>query len=224
MRKTFGLCFLALTLTAGVAHAQGVFLEKGQPGVSATAGGAVIGTGWSGSVAPSYTYRGMFDVGLDVTGYGFTSGDANHLKAIGVMPFTTVYLARSEEGPSPVSISGTLGVQKRYYVGNGNAPNPDGWGLLVGGSAFRRIALTNTFAGIPEFFIAYDMQSITWHSTVLDGNAAIGPGQKTKYDHKVRLLFRANMGFQAEKTLYTLCPYLGYEAGFAAGLNVGAIF
>jgi len=31
MRKTLGLCFLALTLTAATAHAQGLFLKKGSP-------------------------------------------------------------------------------------------------------------------------------------------------------------------------------------------------
>lgn len=91
MRKTFGLCFLALTLTAGTVHAQGLFLEKGQNGIGVAVGGAVIGTGWSASVVPAYTYRGVFDVGLDVTRYSYSSGDANHLSAIGLMPFANVY-------------------------------------------------------------------------------------------------------------------------------------
>jgi len=95
--------------------------------------------------------------------------------------------------------------------------------LLVGASVFRKIAFTNTFAGIPEIFIAYDMQSITWYSAALDTKAGISPGYGTHYDHEPRLLFRANMSF-GDKTLFTLCPYLGYEYGFAIGLNVGAIF
>ena len=226
MRKTLGLCFLALTLTAGTAHAQGVFLEKGQPGISAAAGAAAIGTGWTASVVPSYTYRGMFDVGLDVTRYSYSKGEVNHLSAIGLMPFATAYFTRSDDGPWPISISGTLAVQRRIYMGNGGAPNPDGWGLLLGASVFRRIEFSNSFIGIPEVFVAYDLQSISWHSTRLDGGAAITPqpGQDTRYSHNARLFLRTNLAYKAEKAVYTVSPYLGYQAGFAIGANVGAIF
>jgi hypothetical protein len=224
MRTTFGLCFLALTLTAATAHAQGVFLEKGDPGISATVGAAAIGTGWSASVVPSYTYRGMFDVGIDVTRYSYSSGDANHLSSIGLMPFANVYLTRSEDGHLPVSVAGTLAVEKRIFMGNGGAPNPDGWGVLFGASVFRRIDFSNTFVGIPEVFVAYDLQATTWHSTTIDGNAAVSPGQTTNYDQKPRVFLRANMGFKGDKTMYTIAPYVGYQAGFAVGGNVGAIF
>ena len=228
MRKTFGLCFLALSLTAGTAHAQGIFLENGQPGIGAAIGGAVIGTGWSASVVPSYTYRGIFDVGLDVTRYSYTTtaSDAKGLSAVGLMPFANVYFLRAEGGQFPISVSGTLAIQKRIYMGNNEAPNPDGWGLLVGGSLFRRIEFSNSFAGIPELFLAYDLQSITWHSSVINpiSAAAISPGETTSYDHRARVLFRANMGFKGEKTLYTVVPYIGYQAGLAVGVNVGAIF
>ena len=225
MRKTLGLCFLALTLTAGTAHAQGLFLEKGEPGKSAAVGAAAIGTGWSASVVPCYTYRGMFDVGLDVTRYSYSSGDAKHLSSIGLMPFATAYLARAEDGRFPASVSGTLGVQKRIFMGNGGAPNPDGWGVLLGGSLFRRIEFSNTLASIPEVFVAYDLQATTWHSTAVDANAAVhNQGQKTDYDQKPRAFFRANMAFKGEKALYTVIPYVGYQAGFAVGGSFGAIF
>ena len=225
MRKTLGLCFLALTLIAATAHAQGVFLEKGQPGISATAGAATIGTGWTASVTPSYTYRGMFDVGLDVTRYSYTKGDANHLSAIGLMPFATAYFTRADDGPLPVSISGTLAVQRRLFMGNGAAPNPDGWGLLLGGSVFRRVDFSSSIAGIPELFVGYDLQSTTWHSTTVDAESANrGLGQTTKYDHNLRLFLRPNVAFKTEKVTYTVGPYVGYEAGFAIGANLGAIF
>ena len=224
MRKTIGLCFLSLIMTAGTARAQGLFLEKGQPGIGVSVGGAEIGNAWTVSVAPSYTYRGVFDVGIDVTRYAFTSGDAHHLSAIGVMPFTNVYFIRAEDGQAPVSISGTLGIQKRIFMGNDGSPNPDGWGILLGASAFRRIEFSNAFAGIPEVFVAYDLQAITWHSSQIDANAAAQPGQVTDYSHRPRAFFRANMAFQGEKTMYTVIPYVGYQAGFAVGANLGAIF
>ena len=225
MRKTLGLCFLALTLPAAPAHAQGLFLEKGEPGTSAAVGGAAIGTGWSASVVPSYTYRGMFDVGLDLTWYGYNNGDASKLSAIGAMPFVNVYFLRAGEGPVPVSVSGTLGVEKRIFMGNGSEPNPDGWGLLLGGSLFRRMDFTNTFAGIPEIFLAYDLQATTWHSAADGANAAVhNQGEHTDYQHKARMFFRPNMAFRSDKIVYTIVPYVGYQAGFAVGANLGAIF
>ena len=225
MRKTIGLCFLALTLTAGTASAQGVFLEKGQPGISAAAGAAAIGNAWTASIVPSFTYRGVFDVGLEATRFQFTGGDANHLWAIGLMPFATAYLSRAENGQLPISISATLGVQRRIFFGNGGAPNPDGWGVLAGASFFRRLEFSNSFAAIPEVFAAYDMQAVTWHSATIDGKSGISePGQLTKYDHKVRATFRANLAFKSGTTLYTIVPYVGFQGGLAVGMNVGAIF
>jgi hypothetical protein len=224
MRKTLGFCFLSLTLIAGTAHAQGVFLEKGQPGISAVAGAAVIGTGWSASVVPSYTYRGVFDVGLDVTNYSYSNGDAKRLSAIGLMPFTNIYFSRAEDGRLPVSLSGTFAFQKRLFRGNGGAPNPDEWGMLLGASVFRRIEFSNSFAGIPEVFVAYDLQATTWHSTTREGNAAARPGQETNYDNKPRAFFRANLAFKGEKIVYAASPYLGYQGGLAIGANLGAIF
>jgi hypothetical protein len=224
MRTITGLCFIALTMTATAARAQGLFLEKGQPGISAAAGAATIGNAWTASVVPCFTYRGVFDVGLEATRYQFTGGDTNHLWAIGAMPFATAYLARGENGPLPISISTTVGVQKRIFFGNGGSVNPDGWGLLIGGSAFRRIDFSNTFVAIPELFVAYDMQSLTFHSSTLDSKAGARPGQQTTYAHKARLVARANLGFKSDKTMYTVVPYVGYQNGLMLGASVGAIF
>jgi hypothetical protein len=167
----------------------------------------------------------MFDVGLDLTWYGYNNGDASKLSAIGAMPFVNVYFLRAGEGPVPVSVSGTLGVEKRIFMGNGSEPNPDGWGLLLGGSLFRRMDFTNTFAGIPEIFLAYDLQATTWHSAADGANAAVhNQGEHTDYQHKARMFFRPNMAFRSDKIVYTIVPYVGYQAGFAVGANLGAIF
>jgi len=99
--------------------------------------------------------------------------------------------------------------------------------LLVGGSLFRRVDFTNSFAGFAELFVAYDLQTTTWHSSMnLDGSAAVNTGRDANYDHRARVLFRANMGFKGEKTLYHGGgPYIGYQAGSCgSGVNVGADF
>lgn len=225
MRKIIALFILALTSTAATAQAQGLFLDQGQSGVGVAAGGALIGNAWTVSAIPTYTYRGVFDVGVDVTSFAYNKGDANHLSAIGAMPFATAYFARSEEGTLPISLSGTLGIQKRIYMGNGNVLNPDGWGLLMGLSAFRRIETSETFALIPEVFVAYDLQVITWHSSATDGTVgSTAHGQRTDYDHKPRLHARANLAWKSGDTQYIVTPYVGYQAGLAFGTNVGVVF
>jgi hypothetical protein len=226
MRKIIGLFILALTSTAATAQAQGLFLEKGQDGMGVAAGGALIGNAWTVSAIPTYTYRGVFDVGIDVTRYAYTKGDANHLSAIGAMPFATVYFARAEEGTLPISLSGTLGIQKRIYMGNGSVLNPDGWGLLMGVSAFRRIDTSDGFAIIPEIFAAYDLSVITWHSSSRDGTTGVNaPGQKTEPTHSVRAHVRANLAWKSADKQYIVTPYVGYQAaGVAYGANVGVVF
>ncbi len=225
MRKIIGLFILALTSTAATAQAQGLFLDKGQNGFGVAVGGAMLSNAWTISAIPTYTYRGVFDVGIDVTRYAYTDGDTNHLSAIGAMPFATVYFARSEDGVLPISLSGTLGIQKRIYLENAPLPNPDGWGLLLGVSAFRRFETSASFAIIPEVFLAYDMQATTMHSSAIDGPlGATSPGQHTAYDHAVRLHVRANMAWRSGNIQYIATPYVGYQAGLAYGANVGLVF
>lgn len=225
MRKIIGLFILALTSSAATAQAQGLFLDKGQSGFGVAAGGALIGNAWTISAIPTYTYRGVFDVGIDITRFAYTDGLANHLSAIGAMPFATVYIARSEDGVFPVSLSGTLGIQKRFYMGNGSVTNPDGWGLLMGLSAFRRIDTSATFALIPEVFLAYDLQSTTWHSSAIDGTTgATAPGQWTDYDHNARVHVRLHLAWKSGNTQYFATPYVGYQAGLAYGANLGLVF
>jgi hypothetical protein len=145
------------------------------------------------------------------------------------MPFVNVYFIRAGDDTAkivlPVSVAATLAVEKRMFMGNGLEPNPDGWGLLLGGSLFRRMDFTNTFAGIPEIFLAYDLQATTWHSAATGANAAVfTQGETTDYQHEARVFLRANMAYRSDKILYTIVPYVGYQAGFAVGGNLGAIF
>lgn len=225
MRKTVGLFFVSLMLAAGSAHAQGTFLEDGFSGTGMTVGAGMIKGAWTASFAPSYTYRGAFDVGLDITRFTYTSGDTNGLWSLGLTPFTRAYLNRAENGVLPISIAADLAIQKRFYIGNGNAPNPDGWGILAGGAIFRRVEFTDGVTGIPEFDVAYDMSAITWHSTSSDQNAsARSKGQVTEYTHAVRATLRLNLAVRRGDLLYTVSPYVVYENDTNVGLNVGLVF
>jgi hypothetical protein len=225
MRKTVGLFFVSLMLAAGSAHAQGTFLEDGFSGTGMTAGAGMIKDAWTLSFAPSYTYRGAFDVGLDITRFAYTGGDASGLSAVGVTPFTRAYLNRAENGNLPISIAADLAIQKRFYLGNGNSPNPDGWGILAGGAIFRRVEFTDGVTGIPEVDVAYDMSAITWHSASSDQNAAArSKGQTTEYTHGVRATLRLNLAVRRGDLLYTVAPYIVYQNATNVGLNVGLVF
>jgi len=53
------------------------------------------------------------------------------------------------------------------------------------------------FAGIPEIFLAYDLQATTWHSAADGANAAVhNQGEHTDYQHKARMFFPPQHGFQ----------------------------
>jgi hypothetical protein len=225
MQKSAGLLFVTLMLAAGSARAQGLFLEEGHGGYGTSVGAGVVKDGWAVSVIPTYTYRGVLDVGLAATRYDYTGGDAKELWAVGLQPFARAYLVSASDGELPVSLTADLGIEKRLYMGNGNTPNPDGWGAVLGGSAFRRIDFSDGFAAIPEFFLAYDLGAITWHSASADQNAAArNKGQTSEYTHGARAILRFNMAVRSDKTTYTVVPYAGYQGALAAGLNLGAMF
>jgi len=94
-------------------------------------------------------------------------------------------------------------------MGNGSEPNPDGWGLLLGGSLFRRMELHQHFRrhsrDIPR---RTTCQATTWHSARGWANAAVhNQGETTDYQHKVRMFFRAQHGFQeATRFVHTMSP------------------
>jgi len=125
MRKTLGLCFLALTLTAATAHAQGLFLEKGEPGTSAAVGGAAIGTGWSASVVPSYTYRACLTWESTLPGMGTTTATAMRAssQAIGAMPFVNVYFIRAGDDTAKIAL------QCRYRALSGSR-SESSWAMV----------------------------------------------------------------------------------------------
>jgi hypothetical protein len=75
MRKIIGLCFLTATLLASSAHAQSIFIDKGDPSaVDAMVGGGLVKNAWGVGVTAGYSYRGVFDVGADFTRYAYTGG------------------------------------------------------------------------------------------------------------------------------------------------------
>jgi len=90
-------------------------------------------------------------------------------------------------------------------------------GPAAGGSLFRRMDFTSTFAGF-RGFIAYDLQATTWHSAAEGANAPFTiQGETTEYKHNARrVLPRGNMANQGGKLIYV------YHCGYQSGLAVGA--
>ncbi len=231
MRKFIGLCFLTATLVASSARAQGIFIEKGDPSTaSATVGGGVFKNAWGAGIAGGYTYRGVFDVGLDFTRFAYTGGDNNKLAGYSVAPYASWHIVRHDADEFPLSIAATFAMQRIFYAGNGPVTNPEGWGLVAGGSAYRRMELGTSVVFIPEAFVGFDMAYTRFYSSAGDQNSGNTGDQSVNYrtssKYSVRALFRPNLLMHAGNSNYVLAPYVGYEGAlaFSVGANIGAIF
>lgn len=232
MRKTIGLCFLTATLLSASANAQTIFIEKGDPdAISATVGGGLAKDAWGAGVSAGYSYRGVFDVGLDFTRYAFTAGNNNKLAGYSIMPRLTWQVMENDIDDMPISLSFTLGIRRLFYTGNTPVANPEGWGTLVGASVYRRFEFGAAWVFIPEVFAAYDLSYTRYYSEALDqqsGNkfkSEPGVGYSTETKHTAVALIRPNLLFKAGNANYVITPYVGLnQNAFSVGGNVGALF
>lgn len=242
MRKLTGLCFLTAILLASSANAQSLFIDKGDDStMSVTLGGAFGGL-YGGSLDLSYSYRGVFDVGLATSGMHFTGGDNKNLNALNFMPFLNWHAFRSDDDDLPVSISFLVGVEKVLYGGNsikypdgstGSAQYaaPNGWGVLLGGTVYRRFEMGTSMLLIPEAVVGYDLMSTRYYSNASNQSApSVGDttsvnGYRETTKHGVRALARLNLGFKAGGHLYTVTPYGGIQGAYGTlvGLMAGFV-
>lgn len=231
MRKLTGLCFLTATLLAASANAQSIFIDRGDPSaISAMVGGGLVKNAWGASAIGSYSYRGVFDIGAEFTRYAFTAGTDKDLAGWSLTPFATWHAMRAEADEMPISMSFTLGVQRIIYSGNSPVVSPEGWGLVLGPSVYRRFELGTSLVFIPEIFVAYEFTDVRRYSRALNqasGNT-VGNGDGIGYTsdakHGFRALLRPNLLVKAGNTNYLLTPYVGFQGALAAGLNIGAMF
>jgi hypothetical protein len=231
MRKLIGLCFLTVTLLATSAHAQGIFIDRGDPNaVDAMIGGGLVKDAWGVGAVGSWSYRGVFDAGADFTRYAYTAGVNKKIAGYRFTPFVTWHAMRVEEDEIPISISFTLGVQREFFAGNSPVANPEGWGVYVGPSVYRRFELGSKWLFVPELLAAYEFKATRYYSGALDqtsGNVTDSSGAtnyRTENKHGARVLFRPNLLVKAGTTRYLIVPYAGYQNGLAFGGNVGAMF
>jgi len=242
MRKLTGLCFLTAILLASSANAQSLFIDKGDDStMSVTLGGAFGGL-YGGSLDLSYSYRGVFDVGLATSGVHFTGGDNKNLNALNLMPFVNVHAFRSDVDELPVSISFLLGVEKVLYASNslkypdgstgtGQYAPPNGWGLLVGGTVYRRFEIGTSMLFIPEAVLGYDFMYTRYYSNAVDqsapsvGDSSSVNGYREASKHSGRALARLNLGFKSGAHIYTVTPYGGFQGsyGTVVGLMAGFV-
>ena len=229
MRKLIGLCFLTVTLLATSAHAQGIFIDRGDPSaVDVTIGGGLLKDAWGAGALGSWSYRGVFDAGADFTRYAYTSGANKNIAGYRLTPFVTYHVVRVEEDEVPISASMTLGVQREFFTGNTPVASPEGWGVYVGPSVYRRFELGTSWVFVPELLAAYEFKSERYYSGALDqnsGNTADGAtNYRTENKHGARVLAKLNLLVKAGNTKYLILPYAGYQNGLAVGGNVGALF
>lgn len=231
MRKLIGLCFLSATLLATSAHAQGIFIDRGDPSaISATANGAFIKNAYGGGVGASWSYRGVFDAGADLTFLKYNAGTNKNLSSIVVAPFATWHFLRAEEDEMPISASLTLGAQRDIYFGNSPLASPEGFALWGGGSVYRRFELSTSLTFVPEAFVGYEFRMTRYYTSALDqnsGNLRDGSGASgysTETKNIPRVLLRPNLMIKAGNTRYVVQPYVGWLGDVAFGGNIGALF
>ena len=193
-------------------------------------GGGLAKDAWGAGVMGGYSYRGVFDVGADFTRYAYTAGTNKNLAGYSLTPVATWHALRHDVDELPVSISVTLGVQRIVYAGNGPVANPEGWGVFVGPSVYRRMEFGSSLVFVPELLAAYDFKYTRYYSQALDQTSSntrdngLGIGYTTEPKHNVRVLFRPNILYKMGNTNYVVVPYVGYQSAFVAGGNIGAIF
>jgi len=232
MRKIIGLCFLTATLFASSARAQSIFIEKGDPSaLDVTLGGGLVKNAWGAGVGAGYSYRGVFDVGADFTRYAYTAGNNDKLAGYSIAPFVSWHAFRHDVDELPVSISIGFAVQRIVYTGNSPVANPEGWGLVLGPSVYRRLEFGSSLVFVPEVQLAYDFSYTRYYSEAADQpsgnkqNSELGAGYSTEAKHNARVLARANLLYRAGNTNYVVTPYGGSVGiAFVAGINIGAIF
>jgi hypothetical protein len=226
MRGFSGLLFLTATLVATSAHAQGIFIDRGDPNaISASAGFryGVTDSSWGGSVTGSFSYRGVFDTGADLTYFKYKGGSLDKLTGISVTPFVTWQAMRS----APLSLSFTLGMMREFFTGNFPVANPEAWGLFAGPSVYRRFAMGGSTVFVPEILAAYELKTTRYFSGALDqgsGNKLDDQGAsdyRTDMKHGVRALLRLNLRFGPK---LVAVAYGGYQGGVVSGLSLGAFF
>jgi hypothetical protein len=232
MRKLIGLCFLTATLLASAANAQSIFIDKGDPSTMSVTLGGGVGNAYGGSLGLGYSYRGVLDMGLDVSGSRFNSGRTKNLNGLDFAPYLNWHAYRSDVDEMPISISFLVAVEKLVYTNNGPVASPDGWGVIAGGTVYRRIDISPTMAFIPEALVAYDFMYTRFYTnagdqkapTVGDNLTVNAPPAVSK--HSGRALLRLNLGFLSGGHVYTVTPYGGYQGatfGLVAGLSAGVV-
>ena len=118
------------------------------------------------------------------------------------------------------------------YNNNNGYAGPDGWGIVLGPSVYRRFEIGTSTLLIPEVLLAYDFMYTRAYSNAHDQNAAwVGdvnrdvntPPAQSK--HSGRALVRANLGFKSGGHVWTVTPYAGYQGVFGTvfGLNAGFV-
>jgi hypothetical protein len=224
MRKLIGLCFLTATLLASSARAQSVFIEKGDPStMSAMVGAGILKDAWGASLIGGYSYRGVFDVGLDFTRYAYTGGTNNRLAGYGAMPFVNAHLLRADDS-MPISIAAFVGVQRVFYTGNTPYANPESWGVVAGPSVYRRFEFGTNVVFVPELLVALEYQATRKYTTAQDQPSGNGTGGANGYSTPTslngRVLLRPNVLYKR----ITVVPYVGWQGALAAGLDVGSLF
>ena len=202
-KKLIGLCFLTATLLASSAHAQGIFIDKGDPNAVDRHGRRRNREGRLGSRSSlaGYSVPRRVRRRRGLRYYTYTAGDNKNLNGLSLTPFVTWHAFRGEEDELPVSIAVTFAVQRDRLHRQRPGRQPRGLGPASSGpSVYRRMEFGTSLVFVPELLVAYDFADTATTATpatkspgnISDLRAGVS-NYRSDTKHNVRALLRPNL-------------------------------
>lgn len=150
------LSFIALAfLPARAAHAQSLFMEKGESGFTAAGGVAANGDGSAVSLGAGYSHEGIFDIGAILSRTSYDNTGWLNARSLGVRGYANLNLSLLGATVSYERLFFSTDVPTFYDV------HMSGWGMFVGAFAHLPLDFGKGFGAVPQATIGINHTSVS---------------------------------------------------------------
>ena len=209
------LVLAAALLGSPCAHAQGIFLEKGQSGFGATGGVASNDDATGLSIGAGYSHIALIDVGGVISRYSYDKTGWLDLSATGLRGYVNVHL----------SLLGATATYEKLLFSTGAPAGYDvhfsGWNMFVGGFGHLPLELGGAFGAVPQVTVGIEHASVKMDVPAFYDYYTYASHSSTS------LLVRLDGNFTMKDSarLWSLDPMLAVDANNVTfGLFVGGVF
>jgi hypothetical protein len=209
------LSFLVVMAASSAARAQGLYLPTQQSGIGVAAAVSNNDDATALSLGAGYSHRAFIDGGIYVHRYGYSTTSAD-VSAFGVQPYAMVHLLRQSDR-IPVAVSALGNFQKYFYRSDDESRDLDGWSFLVGGSAYRRFAASESVSITPQTTLGYEFT----HT-----NGGVGLFKRSRDDGTLAFQAAVHLALQnGGGPIWALSPYMTVDSNYVTfGATLGATF